>query len=78
MNVPDSVLHIGVSDQARALLKGNQVIVREKCGTYAESFARKNHLTFLHSDMRVAHTGNSHEHGVCFVDLMFRPGGRLF
>ena len=76
LRLPDSVSHVGLTDAAKNLLHQNAVVIRGTFGSYAESFARDQSLTFLHADIPITCRGEYDIHGVDSLDLLFHIDGR--
>ncbi len=75
LRLAPSVKKVGVTEEAAEMLKRNGVIVRGAFDSYAERFAREQHLVFLHEDIRIVGWGDYFEHGSWTLDLQFAPDG---
>jgi len=71
LQIAPSVTSIGVSPQFEEILHKNRVLVRGTFDSYAEEFARKYKLNFLHSDIDLACVGDYFERGNDLITLKF-------
>lgn len=73
--IADSVREIGVSPELEAILRNNRVLIRGNFNSYAEKFARKYGLPFLHSDIELSREPGHEERSSVMVTLRFNSSG---
>ena len=78
LEIADTVRSVGVTEETLKIFKENDVTVRGSFDSYAEEFAKKYHLHFLHRDMTIGQTGDYFDHGVYIITLCFTPDGKPF
>ncbi|MBR4840251.1 MAG: hypothetical protein IK005_07235 [Paludibacteraceae bacterium] len=71
LRIAPSVKSIGVSPKFEEILHKNKVLIRGPFDSYAEEFARKYKLRFLHSDIELACVGDYFERGNDLITLKF-------
>lgn len=69
--IPDTVTYIGVTDVTLEILQKNKVLIRGAFDSYAEKFAKKYELEFLHSDLEIACVGDYFDGGVDIITIKF-------
>ena len=74
LDLPGSIKSLPLSDKSREIFRRNGVVISGEFDSFAESFAREQGLSFIHSDIELARAGNYFEHGADIVTLRFRNG----
>lgn len=75
--ISDTVKHIGVTEKTLEIFKNNNVIIGGSFDSYAEEFAKKYKLRFIHSDFVVGRAGDySEPWGSFVITLRFFPDGK--
>lgn len=72
-----TVKNIEMTDELRALLKNNGVIIRGGYDTYAEKFAEQNGLLFIHKDIYIGIRHNEEYHESRTLTLKFDQSGQM-
>lgn len=77
--IAKSVKQIDVSQETLDLFHTNNVVIRGYFDTYADNFAKKYGLPFMHSDMVIARVGDYFSPaGIDIITLCFTPNGKPF
>ncbi len=70
--------HIYMTDATVDLFKKNNVLIRGKFDSSAETLARTYKLRFLHADMEIGRAGDYYERGVDIITLCFYDDGSAY
>ena len=73
--IADSVKEIGVTPELEAVLRKNRTLIRGSFGSYADKFAQKYDLPFLHSDIELSRGRGHEEMSSVMVTLRFDSSG---
>ena len=79
ISIPNTVEHIGVSQKFEKYLSQNDVLIRGVFDSYAEDFAKKYGLRFLHSEIHLGSLGDYRSpDGVDVLNVCFTKEGRAY
>ena len=70
-----SVKSIGITEKTKEIFAKNGTVIEGEFDTYAERFAKQNGLKFVHTDIKLAQTGEYDQRGIDIITLeMFDNG----
>ena len=69
---------VSLTEGERAMFRKNNVLIRGVYDASAEQFAKKEHLRFLHLDVKLAAVGDYFERGKDIITLRFRGDGSAY
>lgn len=73
--IPASVRSLELSEETLNIFRNNRVVIRGEFSSYAEKFAMKHNLVFMHMDIELVQFGSYSDYGRTIVILKFSAGG---
>ena len=75
LHIADSVREIGVTPELETILKRNNTLIRGSFGSYADRFAQRYSLPFMHSDIELSRGKGYEDKSAVIVTLRFNICG---
>lgn len=70
-----SVKSIGITEKTKEIFAKNDTVIEGEFDTYAERFAKENGLKFVHTDIKLAQTGDYSQQGIDIITLELFDNG---